>query len=97
MSYAELIELALKGRSVNKAAKEMGINQPTLDRLAKGKHVPSYQTAKKLAEEAGISYEEAFLACAELEAQRTKAEKTSANFDWVWQLLSPRGDLIPAY
>jgi hypothetical protein len=55
MDYAEVIAKALKGRSVNSVAKAWNVAQPTLDRYVKGKHLPDYITARRIAFEAGIS------------------------------------------
>jgi len=55
MEYKELIAQALKGRSVNCAAKELGIAQRSLDRYVKGDRLPDYTTAAKLGREAGLS------------------------------------------
>lgn len=58
MSYLEVIARALKGRSVNATAKAWNMQQVTLDRYVKAKQLPNYATAKRIAEEAGISYGE---------------------------------------
>lgn len=55
MSYAEFIARALKGRTVNKAAKDLGIPQASLDRYAKAQRLPDYRTALILAREAGVT------------------------------------------
>lgn len=69
MNYAELIEKALRGRTVNKAAKDWGIPQPTLDRYVKGR-MPDFQTALIFAQEAGIDPGEVMKICAEEEARK---------------------------
>ncbi|API74125.1 hypothetical protein ACNRBV_19055 [Ralstonia pseudosolanacearum] len=70
MEYSELIAKALHDRKVNKAAKEMGIPQPSLDRYAKGQTLPNYTAALILAKEAGVSAAEALCAIAREEAKR---------------------------
>jgi hypothetical protein len=76
MSYLEIVKRALKERSVNQAAKDWGISQPTLDRYTKAKHLPDYLTAKKMAIDAGITAEEMFDALIE-EEMKVKAKKTT--------------------
>jgi transcriptional regulator with XRE-family HTH domain len=72
MTYAELIAKALKGRSVNKAAKDLGINQVTLNRYVNGR-LPDFSTALLLADEAGVEHGEAFeILALEEEKRRTK-------------------------
>jgi transcriptional regulator with XRE-family HTH domain len=80
MSYMEMIARALQGRSVNKAAKELGIPQKSLDTYAKGQRMPSYSVARKLADAAGISYEEAFKALAEQEELKAKTHAKVEQF-----------------
>jgi hypothetical protein len=60
MSYAEMIAKALKGRSVNAAAKQWGVPQKSLDTYAKGKRLPPFHLALLIADEAGIDRGEAF-------------------------------------
>jgi transcriptional regulator with XRE-family HTH domain len=60
MNYREMIDSALKGRSVNSMAKAWGLPQPTLDRYIKGERMPDYNTGLKIAKEAGIDPAEAF-------------------------------------
>lgn len=60
MNYREMIESALKGRSVNSMAKVWGVPQPTLDRYVKGERMPDYNTGLKIAREAGVDPAEAF-------------------------------------
>ena len=72
MSYLELIQKALKGRSVNKTAKEWGIAQKTLEQYTKGR-MPSFEVAKIMAEEAGIDLAEAFVMLANEEQNRKKS------------------------
>lgn len=82
MSYLEMISRALKGRSVNAAAKQWGVPQKTLDRYAKGERLPDYATAMLMAHEAGIDDGEAFRILAEEEGKRrSKLAKVSASFN----------------
>ncbi|WP_093389705.1 helix-turn-helix domain-containing protein [Rugamonas rubra] len=60
MNYAEMIDRAMKGRSVNSLAKAWGLQQRTLDRYVKGQSMPDYETALKIAKEAGVEPGEAF-------------------------------------
>jgi transcriptional regulator with XRE-family HTH domain len=82
MSYLEIVKRALKERSVNQAAKDWGVEQVTLNRYATGKRLPDYLTAKKMAEEAGISGEEMLNVLAKEEAKRKrKTAKISKSFE----------------
>jgi predicted transcriptional regulator len=74
MTYEELIEKAMKGRSVNRAAKELGLNQRSLDRYVKGERTPDYRTGLILAKEAGIGAGQAMLILAD-EEERQKGAK----------------------
>jgi plasmid maintenance system antidote protein VapI len=70
MKYSELMDKALHDRTVNKAATEMGIPQPSLDRYVKGQRLPTYAAALILAKEAGVSAAQALCAIAAEEAKR---------------------------
>lgn len=70
MNYADLIKRALHDRSVNKAAKEMGISQPSLHRYEQGERLPKYAETLILAREAQISGEEALRIVAIEDAKR---------------------------
>ena len=70
MEYAELIARALKGRSVNSMAKQWGIPQPTLDSYVKGKSMPDFWTAWKIAQEADVEPAIAFRTLALAEQDR---------------------------
>ncbi len=70
MRYEEFITKALHGRSVNKAAQEMGIDQSKLNKYKLGHNLPGFMTAMILAREAGVSAEEAMRTLAEEEARR---------------------------
>lgn len=75
MGYQELIAKALNGRSVNRAAKDWGMSQKTLDRYTKDR-LPDFQTAWKIAQDAGMEPGEAFALLAEEEAKRKGSEWT---------------------
>jgi len=82
MSYLEMIERALKGRSVNAAAKAWHIPQSTMDKYAKGQRLPGYKLALLMAKEAGISEAEAMKTLAEEEEKmKSKTEKISESFN----------------
>lgn len=73
MKYAELIELALKGRSVNSMARTWGVPQPTLAKYMQGNRLPDYDLALKIAIEAGVEPGDAFVTLAE-EQRNLKAK-----------------------
>ncbi|MBN3802511.1 helix-turn-helix transcriptional regulator [Paraburkholderia sp. Ac-20336] len=75
MTYAELIERAMKGRSVNRAAKEMGLNQRSLDRYVKSERLPDFRTALILAREADVPLGETMIALAHEEARRNETKE----------------------
>lgn len=70
MEYAELIDKAKHGRSVNVMAKELGIPHTTLNGYARGDRMPDYTTALILAREAGVNALEALKAIAFEDARR---------------------------
>lgn len=70
MNYSELIAKALKGRSTYAMSKQWGIGQMTLSRYVKGERLPDYDTALKIAKEAGIPPGDAFETLAEEERIR---------------------------
>ena len=80
MSYSELIAKVLNGRSVNSVAKLWGVPQKNLDRYTKGINLPDYATAKKMADDAGISYEEMFTTLA-LEEEKRKGYNRAPSAD----------------
>ena len=81
MSYLELVRKALKGRSVNSAAKQWGIPQNTLDKYVKGR-MPSYEAAMIMAQEAGIDLADAFKMLVEEERnQKNHSDKLSKSFN----------------
>lgn len=97
MSYVEIMKRALKERSVNQAAKDWGIAQPTLNRYATGKNLPDYLTAKIIAEEAGISGQEMLDVLAAEEAKRkTKLEKISESFNKLLRAANVSWARVPA-
>ncbi len=98
MSYQELIAKALHGRTVNRAAQDMGVSQSSMDRYARGQSLPDYATAFLLAKEAGIDPRDMFLALVEEDAKRKGLlEKISKGFKWLVSLVEPRGDWVPAW
>jgi transcriptional regulator with XRE-family HTH domain len=74
MTYPELIAKALKGRSVNRTAKDLGIPQKTLDQYTKGR-LPDYRTAFLLAQEAQMEPGDVFKMLAEEEEKRVGVRK----------------------
>ncbi|SPA23017.1 hypothetical protein CBM2633_B90308 [Cupriavidus taiwanensis] len=98
MSYRELIEMALHGRSVNQAAKDMAMQQVTLNRYVNGDRLPDYATAFLLAKEAGVDPREMFMALVEEEAKRKGIlEKISEGFNTLLSLVKPRWAYVPAW
>jgi transcriptional regulator with XRE-family HTH domain len=67
LTYDQLMEKVLDGKSVNARAKEIGIPQVTLNNYKRGSRIPSCAMTIKLAEVAGIAVEEAVRAVAEKE------------------------------
>lgn len=97
MSYLEMIERALKGRSVNAAAKAWHIPQSTLFKYTKGERLPDYATAKVIATDAGIDLAEAFNLLANEEAKRkSKTEKISESFNWLLRGANRYWTRVPA-
>lgn len=98
MSYRELIEKALHGRSVNQAAKDLGMQQTTLNRYVRGDRLPDYTAAFALAKEAGVDAATMFLALVEEEARKKGLmEKISEGFKQLVLLAKPRRDWVPAW
>jgi transposase-like protein len=84
MSYLDIVKKALKGRSVNAAAKQWGVPQSTLFKYAEGSRLPDYLTAKIMASDAGVSASEMMDALAEEELKRrSKTDKMSTSFNWL--------------
>ncbi|GAA0834714.1 helix-turn-helix domain-containing protein [Cupriavidus pauculus] len=97
MSYTELIQRALHGRSVLQAAKELGLPQSTLHNYCSGKRMPDYLTAFMLAKEAGVDPREMFMALVEEDAKKKGVlEKISEGFNALLSLVKPRRDWVPA-
>lgn len=97
MSYLEIVKLALKGRSVNAAAKAWGMPQPTLDEYVKLKRLPNFKTAKIIAAEAGISGEEMLDVLANEEVKMKKAkENISKSFNWLLRVANVSWTRVPA-
>jgi transcriptional regulator with XRE-family HTH domain len=67
MTYEQLIEKVLNGKSVNSRAKELGMAQKTLDNYVRGKSAPGCAVTMMFAEVAGIPLNEAVAAVAEQE------------------------------
>jgi len=79
MTYAELIEKALNGRSVNSMAKQWGLAQTTLQDHVTGKSIPDFCTARLMALEAGVDAAEVFNILADEVARRkNRSEKIMA-------------------
>lgn len=97
MSYLEIVQRALKGGSVNAAAKRWGVPQPTLDKYAKAMRLPDYLTAKKIAIDAGVSAEEMLDALAEEEVKmKARKEKISKSFNWLLRVANVALVRVPA-
>lgn len=98
MSYRELIERALHGRSVNQVARDLGMQQVTLNRYTRGDRLPDYTTAFLLAKEAGIDPRDMFMALVEEDAKKKGLlEKISEGFELLLSLVKPRQDYVPAW
>ncbi|MFX3555722.1 hypothetical protein V8921_20635 [Ralstonia mannitolilytica] len=97
MSFREVIERALHGRSVRQAALSMGMYQQKLQRFYAGKCLPEYDDALKIAEEAQVDPGEVLkILAAETSQRREKKEKISKPFKQLIELLNPRRDWLPA-
>lgn len=97
MSFRDVIELALHGRSVRQAALAMGMYQQQLQRFYSGKCLPKYPEAYAIAKESGMDTGEVFKILAEEEAKKSqKTEKISNSFKRLIEALNPRRDLLPA-
>lgn len=77
MTYDDLMEKVLAGKSVNARAKEIGIPQVTLNNYKRGSRIPSCAMTIKLAEIAGIPIEEAVKAVAEKEMEARPLQTSS--------------------
>jgi hypothetical protein len=69
MTYQELMEKVLAGKSVNARSKELGIPQKTLEGYVKERSYPGCAMTVKLAVTAGIPINEAVEAVAKQESQ----------------------------
>ena len=69
MTYEDLMEKVLAGRSVNATAKALGIPQKTLEGYVKAKSFPGCAMTKRFADVAGVSLEDAVEAVAVRESQ----------------------------
>lgn len=74
MNYSDVMARALKGRSINAAARDMGLPQQSLSRWVLGKNLPDYSSAAVLAAEANVSLGEMMRVLVE-EDQRRKVSK----------------------
>lgn len=74
MNYSDVMARALKGRSVNAAARDMGLPQQSLSRWVLGKNLPDYSSAAILAAEANVSLGDMMRVLVE-EDQRRKVSK----------------------
>ncbi|SDC52506.1 Helix-turn-helix [Cupriavidus sp. YR651] len=81
MSYRELIEKALHGRSVLKAAMDLNIPQPSLRKYCNGERMPPFDVALQLANEAQMDPGEVFLMLAQEEARRSGKEFRGIEMD----------------
>lgn len=72
MTYMEMMEKAIKGRSIHATAVALGIPSSTFQRYAKGTRFPTHQATVKIAAEAGISIEEAVRAIANAQQDASK-------------------------
>lgn len=97
MSYKELIERALHGRSVNQAAKDIGMAQVTLNRYVRGDRLPEYAQAVLLAKEAGVDPREALMTLAMEDMKRKGLEKISEGFKSLLSRVKPRRTWVPAW
>lgn len=70
MSFREVIEQALHGRSVRKAALDMGMYQQKLERFYNGKCLPDYIDAVIIAREAGAPLDQVLIALAREQAEK---------------------------
>ncbi|WP_211453002.1 hypothetical protein [Collimonas antrihumi] len=97
MSYLEVIAKALKGRSINQASKDWGMQQVTLHRYVKGGRIPDALTAKIIAHEAGISGSEMLdLMAEEEQKRRAKTDKMSTSFNWLLRVANVGWMRVPA-
>jgi len=60
MDYDEFIEKVLRGRTVNAAAKAIGVPQPSLDKYVKKVTIPGIENGYKMVAAAGIDFKEGF-------------------------------------
>jgi len=55
MNYSDILERAIKGRSINSISKAWDVPQPVLRRYLTGQRLPSFKVAKLIASAANIS------------------------------------------
>jgi hypothetical protein len=87
MSYLELIQRALKGRSVNSTAKAWGIPQKTLEQNTKGR-LPSFKATKMMALDAGIELGAALEMLVDEEEKRKHSDKLSQSFNALLRMVN---------
>ncbi|ABR91907.1 Hypothetical protein mma_1785 [Janthinobacterium sp. Marseille] len=82
MTYEKLIELVMKGRSVNATAKALGIPQKTFEGYVKQRSFPNCSSTIVLANEAGVELGEAVKAVSKKELEvKTKSQYVAAALD----------------
>lgn len=97
MSYQEIIGKLLKEKKASQLARQWQMGEMTLGRYLRGNRLPDYLTAKKMAEEAGISSGEMLEILAEEEAKRkTKPEIISTSFNWLLRTANVSWQRVPA-
>jgi len=97
MSYQEIISKLLKEKKASQLARQWEMGEMTLGRYLKGSRLPDYLTAKKMAEEAGISSGEMLEILAQEELTRKpKTEKISKSFNWLLRIANVRLVRVPA-
>jgi len=82
MTYEKLIEMVLKGRSVNATAKALDMPQKTFESYVKQTHFPNCSRTILLAKEAGVDIETAVKAVSKRELEiKTKSHHVKAALD----------------
>lgn len=72
MDYADLIGLALQGRSINSTANALGIPLATFQRYAAGTRFPDFDAGLKIVQAAGVDLAEGFVVIAEAQREYKK-------------------------
>jgi hypothetical protein len=82
MTYEKLIEMVLKGRSVNATAKALNMPQKTFESYVKMSHFPNCSRTILLAKEAGVDIETAVKAVSKKELEvKTKSVQLKLALD----------------